>query len=107
SVVCVTGPIILTVTLTSRAAETLCSGAAFSAWPMVGATPVLAATMTTSTQAAIRLCTCEEMFMVYPHRLRTQNNHTHDPTALASPLGLAASFPLWKGPSRGQRHGPP
>src|SRR5438445_2209329 len=103
SVVCVTGPIILTVTVTSRAAETLFSGAAFSAWPMVGATKVPTATTTMSTHTAIRLCTGEEIFMVYPHCLRTQSSHTHGPTTLESPLRLAAGCPLWKGLSHGPR----
>src|SRR6266571_2362449 len=106
SVVCVTGPIILTVILTSRAAETLASGTAFSAWLMVGATQVLAATTTTSTHAAIRLFTGEEIFMVYPHRLRTQSSHTHGPTTLQNPLCLVVCCPLWRAPSHGQRHGP-
>src|SRR5712691_2799585 len=66
SVVCVTGPIILTVTVTSRGAETLCSGAAFSARLMVGATQVPAAITTTSTHAVIPLFTCAYMFISVP-----------------------------------------
>ena len=68
SVVCVTGPIILTVTVTSHGAETLVSGAAFSARLMVGTTQVLAATTTTSTHAVIRLFMCTSMFMSVPQK---------------------------------------